>query len=533
MATPMLENRRGHPPRPADAPAKAHVARTNSFLVPLCRGRETYFSRLSYAVPTLATPQPIRGRDRFRAIAFAVAAGCLFIWFNFNGLIRNFTRARWPAESHVSTAVIWVSLLPKQILSPSAETLYFWVFFCFIALWMYVTTVLLLAVVRGRWSLAKWGIAGTISGGLALPVICWTGLIAWIVLRFFAKIAGFIFHGLAVVFTWIVKAIVFAAPVLVPLAFIAVLVRVWKAYGPKLVFSAVGVLGLLYLLIPVWRWMLAQLEWLLEKIAAFFAWVGEILARLFRWIGPVIVWCIKALLIVLGITSLIGIIGCIGHVLIDQLKTAMDAGKSQKALFAASFSIGVSLALVLLVAAGRPEVVTAPVASPVASPGAAPARTEMLRNGSEMPKLAKPNRKRRKKRRAHKPQPSVAPTVVTAPRPPVPAPVDLAATIDRVWSQSTFVFKGLSPTHVFHTVLPTVVREWARTTFGSISAPMFDVVLLALILSLSVFGLLRGIFSRSEIEYKIRFYNSDLLLIAVIPLLVVLLVLNASAANQE
>jgi hypothetical protein len=480
-------------------------------------------------VPTPATSDPIPGRDRVRAIAFAVAAGCIFIWFNFNGLIRHFTKARWPAESHVSTAVIWVSLMPKQILSSSAEMLYFCMFFCFTALWMYVATVLLLAVVRGRWTLANWGIGGTIGGGLALPVICWTGLIAWIVLRFFAKIVGFIFHALAVVFTWIVKAIVFAAPVLIPLALIAVIVWLWKAYGPKFVFSAVGVLAILYLLIPVWRWLLARLEWLLEKIAAFFAWIGEILARLFGWLGPVIVWCVKALLVLLGITSLIGIIGCIGHVLIDQLKTAMEAGKSQKALFAASFSIGVSLALVLLVAAGRPEV----VAAPVAPHGATPAQKEMLRSGSETPKLAKPNRKRRKKRRAQKPQPSVAPAVVASPQPPAPAPVDVAATIDRAWSHSTFVFKSLSPTRVFHAVLPSGVREWAGTTFRSISAPAFDAVLLALILSLSVFGLLRGIFSRSELEYRIRFYNSDLLMIAAIPLLVVLLVLGASSENQE
>lgn len=480
-------------------------------------------------MPEASISAPIRPSDRIRGIGFAVATGCIFIWFNFNGLIRHYTKAYWAVETKVSAAVMFVSLLPKQILSPSAETLYLWMVACFVGLWVYVASILLLTVVRGRWSLAKWGIGGAVGGGLALPALCWTALITWGILRFLASVARFIGHALAVLFTWIAKGLIFAAPVLLVIAIVVAFVWAWKEYGPKLVVPIVGGAGLLYLLMPVFRWLLSGLEWLLEKIAAFFVWIGEILARLFSWLGPVIAWCLKGLAVLLGITTVVGIIGCIGHLLIDQLKVAAQAGKSQKALFATSFSIGVSFALVLLVAAGQPE----GIVLPVSSGGSTSAPSRMLLGSNERPSLAKRNKRRKKKRRAQKAQPSVVETVIAPIAPPIPPPVDVMATIDRAWSGSTFVFKSLSPARAFHAVLPGAVREWARTTFQPISAPTFDAVLLVVALVFAICGLWRGIFFPSEIEYNIRFYNSDLLLIATIPLLVVLLVLSASAENQE
>jgi hypothetical protein len=48
-----------------------------------------------------------------------------------------------------------------------------------------------------------------------------------------------------------------------------------------------------------------------------------------------------------------------------------------------------------------------------------------------------------------------------------------------------------------------------------------------------VAGVLFAILSRAELEYKMRFYNADLLMIAVIPVLIVFVVLGMSEVNQD
>ena len=63
------------------------------------------------------------------------------------------------------------------------------------------------------------------------------------------------------------------------------------------------------------------------------AWMGKILAAIFQWLSPIILWVMKAVVFVCALTTVVAIIGCAGQVLIDQLKTAFEAGKSQKALF--------------------------------------------------------------------------------------------------------------------------------------------------------------------------------------------------------
>ncbi len=459
-------------------------------------------------------------RERLSAAILAVLTGCIFVWFNFNGLIRHFGKQGLPSDSAFSDSVMSVSLFPKQLLGSSPEALYLWMVACFVGIWIYLGAVLLLALVRVRASLAGYGVLGVAGGGFAPALLCWAGLLVWGVLKVIGVIFGFIFHILGVVMVFIVKVLVFASPVLLGIALVAAIVWIWKENGAKpLLFVAAGGV-LLYFLAPV-------LKFIFEKIHLALLWIAEMLAFLFGWLPAVLVWLAKAVFVLLCITSIIGVIGCVGQILIDQFKTAVEAGKSQKGVLTASFSLGLSIALILLVAAGSPQAAIAQGHSTIPVTSQQDATSHTARTTT----LAK--KKRRKHGRATK-APIITPAVVVTP-PPAPVPMaGIATTIDRAWTQSTWIFKTASPTRIFLATLPASVEEWARKTFRTASAPIFDAVVLALVLGFSLIGLLRGIFSRSELEYKMRFYNRDLVAVAVIPLVVVmLLVLGASDQNQE
>jgi|GEM_PF-4799931 len=458
-------------------------------------------------------------RERLTAAILAVLTGCVFIWFNFNGLIRHFGKQGLSSDSTFSDSVVSVSLLPKQILSSSPEALYLWMVTCFVGIWIYLGALLVLALVRLRAPLAGFGVLGVFGGGFAPAILSWTGLLLWSILKVLGIIFGFIFHILGVVMVFIAKILVFAAPVLLAIAVVAVIVVVWKENGPKpLLFVAVGA-ALLYFLAPA-------LKFIFEKIKLALIWIAEVLTFLFGWLPAVLAWLVKAILVLLCITSIIGFIGCLGQILIDQFKTAMEAGRSQKGVLTASFSLGVSIALILLVAAGSPQTAIAQGHSTLS----VSEQHETPSHAAGTTALAK---KKRRKNRQHLKPPISSPPVVVAP-PPAPVPMaGIATTIDRAWTESTFIFKSASPTRIFLATLPASVEEWARKTFRTASAPIFDALVLALVLGFSLIGLLRGILSRAELEYRMRFYNRDLLAIAVIPLLVVILMIGASEGNQE
>ncbi len=458
-------------------------------------------------------------RERSIAAILAVLTGCIFIWFNFNGLIRHFGKQSLPADSMVSDSVMSVSLFPKQLLGSSPEALYLWMVACFAGIWIYIGVLLVLAIVRLRAPLAGYGVLGVFGGGFAPALLCWAGLLVWGVLKVLGAIFGFIFHILGIVMAFLIKVLVFVSPVLLVIALLALIVWVWKENGPKPLLFGAAAAVLLYFLAPAIKFIFA-------KIGLALAWIAEKLALLFGWLVPVLAWLAKTVFILLCITSIIGFIGCLGQILIGQFKTAVEAGKSQKGVLTASFSLGLSIALILLVAAGSPQ-------SAIAQGHLTIPVVEQHETTSHTARTTAVTKKRRRKKQ-HVRTPVIALAAVVGTPSPAPLPMaDIAPAIDRAWTQSAWIFKTASPTHIFLATLPASAEQWARKTFRTASAPIFDAVVLALVLGFSLIGLLRGIFSRSDLEYKIRFYNRDLLMIAVIPLLVLLLMLNASQQNQE
>lgn len=460
------------------------------------------------------------GRERLSAATLAIFAGCIFVWFNFNGLIRHFGKQYLSSDSVFLDSVMSISLFPKQLLGSTPEALYLWMVVCFAGIWAYFGAILLLALVHRRAGLAGYGVLGVVGGGFAPALLCWAGLLAWAILKVVGIIFGFIGHILGIVIAFIMKALIFAFPVLIVIALVAVVIWAWRAGGAKPVLFGAAAALVLYLLAPV-------IKFVVEKIRLMLVWIAEMLAFLFGWLPAVLAWLGHAIVILLGITSIIGFVGCLGQILIDQFKTAADAGKSQKAVFTASFSLGLSMALILLVAAGSPQATIAQ-GHPTVTVETQQQTTARTSRTAALAKKKK-GRKNRKDRKA----PITTPAVVVAVPPPPNPMADVAAMIDRAWSQSTFFFENASPTGVFLAILPSAVEEWARQTFRTASAPIFDAVVLALALALSMVGVLRGIFWRSEFEYQMRFYNRDLLMIAVVPLFILGYMINASESNQD
>ncbi len=183
-----------------------------------------------------------------------------------------------------------------------------------------------------------------------------------------------------------------------------------------------------------------------------------------------------------------------------------------------SFSLGVALSLIMLVALGK-ELSTlqpAPVGALTTPKGPRTAQKAV-----PLKQRQRVAAKSRKDRGASVP--------VTIASPPAETP---AQAIDRAWRSQAFLAKDFSPTRLFTTVLPGGVQTWAQNTFQSASAPTFDALVLALALLLSLFSIVRGMFRWERFEPHVQFYNKDLVAIAGLPLLVLVLVLGAAEDNQ-
>jgi hypothetical protein len=238
---------------------------------------------------------------------------------------------------------------------------------------------------------------------------------------------------------------------------------------------------------------------------------------IFGWLGLILAWVLKIVVIIVGVVVLIGgllgIIGSFGHLLVDQMRTAWEAGRSRKGILIGSFSLGTSLALILLVSTGTPESQANPIAQS--------ARVQQLTKiRPQVPGKKSVKKVLRKKR---------------APAPPVyvpPPPTPIAVTVDQAWHRGGWILGSTSLTHTFAATLPKAIREWAQQSFTTASAPIFDSVVLAFVIVLSIVGAIRGLFARKEIPLEITFHNRDLLILAALPLFVIALMISASDANQ-
>lgn len=438
-----------------------------------------------------------------------IAIGGVVALFNFHGYLRHLAQSRLAEHPAVAHYVIRISLIPKSLLDPSGEVLYRWLSWCFLGLWCYFGVLVLVSFARGRFGIAGLGLLAFVLGIFSLSALSWTGVLVWGITWVLVTVIGFIGHLLGVIVGFLGMLLTYAFPVLAILAGIAALVFLWKWLGPKrLALVAVG-LAVLYLLRPV-------LREIYEKIVLpVLRWVRDLLATIFGWLGVVLAWVLKVVAIaVLALSAaalMLGLVGSIGQIIMDQLRTAWETGRSRMGVLLGSFSLGASLALILLVSAGSMEM-PAPPAPEGNKP--VPARKQA------------PVKKGRRAKKAKK-------ATIPPPAPVAPPLVPIAASIDQAWNKSGWILRSISPTALFMGSLPGSVRRWAQQAFTSASAPTFDAAFLALAIIVSILGLLRGLAMRKEFPLQIGFHNRDMLALAALPLLVIVLVLAASQANQD
>jgi hypothetical protein len=447
--------------------------------------------------------------SRLRSIALSLVVGCVFVSANFGGILHHLSESEIAQRFGVSSALNIASQMSKAVSGTSNSTLYQWLVICFWGFWVYLGAVLVLTLARWRPSIAGYAAGGLLVGLFSLPIFSWLGLLVvdifWIlgvILSFLSRI----FHAITDFVVWLFAL---AWPVLAVAAAVCVVVLLWKSFGPVRRLAGVAGAVVLYLLGPALRIFYERI------LLPILRWIGAILQTVFGWLAVVVLWLVKAVLLIAGVVAAIGIvvgtIGSLGQVVVDQMRTAWEAGRSRKGILIGSFSLGSSLALILLVSAGAPE---SQATSVPAASGAGP----MGQVATKSPA---------KKKKGKKKVVRAAPVYI-----PPPPPPPISDTVDRAWHSAGWVLQNTSLAHAFSGTLPAEVRAWAQRTFKSASAPIFDAVLLAVALGLSIIGTLRGVLARKEIPLTVTFYRRDLVGLVALPLLLIVAVFAASDGNQ-
>jgi len=456
---------------------------------------------------------------RLGYLVLDVLVGCFFVVANFGGILKRIAGYDEIGRLGLAGVLIWVSQAAKQVFGTSTTTLYGWLTICFVGLWLYLGTLAVLALVRRNFGIAGFGLAGLITGVSSLAVLSWAGMTVWGILW----LVGWVFHILMLIarslsdfLAWL---LIHTWPVLVIGASIVLIVFLWKQLGPLRSLMAGAAAAVLYLLGPVFRafWeriLLPVFRWFGWLLGVIFSW----LLPLFKWIGFVLAWIFKIVLMVaavaMSVGAVLGVVGSFGHILVDQMKTAWEAGRSRKGVLIGSFSLGTSLALILLVSAGPSDAQANPIA-----------QSTSLQRSSSLGTKASAKKRDRKISRKKSAAPS--PVSVQPTQPPL-----LAVTVDQAWHKAGWILGSVSLTHAFAATLPHGVLAWAQQTFKTASAPIFDAVIFAFAIVLSVIGALRGLFTQKVMPLEIKFYNRDLLVLAILPILVYGLVVGASDSNQ-
>ncbi|MDZ4798889.1 MAG: hypothetical protein SGI92_12055 [Bryobacteraceae bacterium] len=443
----------------------------------------------------------------------AVGAGITVLLFNFHGLLRHTATHRLNPQSSFASGLISISLLPKSILSAinpiDTELLYSAMRSCFVGLSCFIGLLLILGLVRRDVKIPTLGLTTFGLGACLLAVTTWTLWILWVIIAGIFSAVGWIFQLIQGCLVWLLQALLFLGPYIGFIVFVIAIIALWKWLGPKNLILVVAAVGLIYLLFPF-----LQKAWLFLY--------NTIFLPVLNFFGLVLGWLLMAVLalasVIFGVCLAVGIVGSLGYLLIDQLRTAWCCGGTKKGIIMGSSSLGVALSLIMLVALGK-ELSTTQKLTDVT-----PAKTEVQSSAKKIPSTKKGKRAAAKTRTT---QNAVLP--VRIPEPPKETP---AQAIDRAWRSQAFLAKDGSPSRLFTAALPSGVQHWAQDTFQSASAPAFDALVLALAVLLSLLSTVRGMFQWEQFEPKVKFYSTDFIGLAALPLLLVVLAVGASEDNS-
>lgn len=459
-------------------------------------------------------------RARASIGAVNIVTGSIFVAANFSGILRHLAAKEPVARVGLSGPLLAVTDLSRTWLGSSTVALHSLLAIGFFCLWVFLGTLALQAIVRKSPILFLLALSGVLLGMFSLPILSWISLALWFVLLavfwivrlvyvILAAVLGFIALILSYVFALIHWIFLHFWPILVVAAIVVVVVFLLQRIRlSRLILPAVIAIAVFFLR-PVFRWIWETL------ILPAYLWLKALVLPILLWIGYALGFIAKYLLIlavVFWFVALVaGLLGLLGCLVVDQLKTAWELGRSRKGILVGSFSIGIALALILLVSTGTVE-----------APNPAPAAAGSIITSQSHATAAHP-----KKHRQHKVAEMSPPVAAVV----VPPPASLAATVDQAWHERGWFLRKFSITRVFTSTFPWVVKDWSLQAFTHASAPTFDAIIFLAILVISVISAFLGMF-QEDMPMDIKFYNRDLLILAVIPIAVLVMVVSASETNQ-
>src|SRR5258708_15556092 len=286
----------------------------------------------------------------------SVAVGVVFVLFNFSGLIRHFLNPILSQDSTSGNLLFSVLLLPKHV--QSIEFLSTAMLVCLFGLWGYLAGLLVLAFVKSNARLAIEGFLALLIGIFSIPLLGW-GLISaywiiWLISKvvifiywIVSKIIDFILYIFSALFKLLVVLLHYTWPILIALVIIALVLWLRKRKSDsqfslmKALLCAAGIAAIYFMRLPL-------IAFFLRFIWPILQWCKQVLGILFVWLGVLFKWLFYLAVVFFAFVMLIGILGSIGYLLIDQFRTAWQWARSRKGVILNSFAIGSSLSLIFM-----------------------------------------------------------------------------------------------------------------------------------------------------------------------------------------
>lgn len=427
-----------------------------------------------------------------------VVAGIVFTLFNFDGFLRYMAH-HWVSSPRLTDTIVQMSWWPERFLSglnASRLALFHDVLvLCFYGLWIYLGFIIVLSLVRLNPRITFSGLLGLTTGVSSIALLGWIGVLLVIlggilmaVLRFLLQIWNFLGDILGAIWTFIARIIIaiwnfllpiinFLLPIILVLGALALVVWIVIALVRRFGYggAAVTLVAALagYLLRDV---LLIVARWLWSALLFVLGIIGSILSWLGWLIGVIVGWIFKVLvpkiLIPLGFILLI-----IGSVLI----VVGSLGAMLLDQFRAAWHSGSGQKGILLGAF---------------SVGLSLSLIFWVSMGSN----------------------------------------EASKAIDLAWHQTALLAKNIPLMQIFGSALPAAVQEASIEMFRNGSAPNFDVIILALVLPLSYFGVLRGLTMHKADDFKVSFIHQDILVVGgalALAIPAILLVMVAAMVPRE
>lgn len=437
-------------------------------------------------------------RPSISVLLLDVAFGVVFTLFNFDGFLRYVARY-WLSSSWLTDTIVQMAEWPQRFLTNlNASDLSLFhdlLVLCFYGVWIYLGFIALFSLIRLNPRITFSGLLGLTTGVASIGILAWLGVLLVIlggilvaVLRFLLRIWNFLVGILSAVWAFVVRILTavwdfllpiihFLLPILLVVAVIALVV--WAVIVLVRRFGYGSIVAVLLAAIAGYflrDTLLVIGRWLWAAILFVLGILGNVVSWLGWLIGVMVGWIFQVLipqiLIPLGFILLI-----VGSVLI----AVGTFGSMLLDQFRAAWHSGSGHKGILLGAF---------------SVGLSLALVFWVCLGSN----------------------------------------EASRTVDRAWQETALVANHLSPIHIFSSILPVSVRNASIGMFAGNSAPNFDAVILALVLPLSYFGVLRGLTMRNTDAFRASFVHQDVLVVGgalALAIPAILLVMIAALMPRE